>query len=165
MSPPSEQVEKISKFFRFLRDEKTLSFSRLSYAGRTAASYEEQKIRRENLSGRYRSGGPTRGSETVGELRFGFPGLEAALAFFPLHVLIGSALSTIKGARTTAKVVQADARASTQKGAYVGRAAVASAVLPRRRKNPPRAPDASQTALASTGWGRHCILQGGTRAR
>ena len=26
MSPPSEQVEKISKFFRFLRKEKTLSF-------------------------------------------------------------------------------------------------------------------------------------------
>ena len=26
MSPPSKQVEKISKFFRFLRKEKTLSF-------------------------------------------------------------------------------------------------------------------------------------------
>ena len=52
MFPPSEQVEKNSKFFRFLRDEKTLSFLRLSSDGRTAASYEEQKIRRENLSGR-----------------------------------------------------------------------------------------------------------------
>ena len=39
-----------------------------------------------------------------------------------------------------------------QEGAYIGRAAVASAALPRRRKNPPRAPDVSQTALASTGW-------------
>ena len=129
-----------------------------------AASYEEQnsdvKIYRADITSR-----PTRGSEISGDRRFGFPGLEAPLALFPLHVLIGSALSTIKGARTTAKVVQADARASTQKGAYVGRAAVASAVLPGRRKNPPRAPDASQTALASTGWGRHCILQGGTRAR
>ena len=39
-----------------------------------------------------------------------------------------------------------------QEGACIGRAAVASAALPRRRKNPPRAPDVSQTALASTGW-------------
>ena len=49
MSPPSEQIEKISKVFRFLRHR---SFLRLSSDGRTAASYEEQKIRRENLSGR-----------------------------------------------------------------------------------------------------------------
>ena len=35
MFPPSEQVEKISKFFRFLRDEKTLSFLRLlTHGGR-----------------------------------------------------------------------------------------------------------------------------------
>ena len=40
---------------------------------------------------------PTRGSEIFGERRFGFPGLEAPLALFPLHVLIGSALSTIGG--------------------------------------------------------------------
>ena len=40
---------------------------------------------------------PTRGSEHFGERRFGFPGLEAPLALFPLHVLIGSALSTIGG--------------------------------------------------------------------
>ena len=30
--------------------------------------------------------------------------------------------------------------------------AVASAALPRRRKNPARAPDVSQAAVASTGW-------------
>ena len=40
---------------------------------------------------------PTRGSEIFGERRFGFPGLEAPLALFPLHVLIGSPLSTIGG--------------------------------------------------------------------
>ena len=61
-----------------------------------AASYEEQnsdvKIYRADITNR-----PTRGSEISGERRFGFPGLEAPLALFPLHVLIGSALSTIKG--------------------------------------------------------------------
>ena len=61
-----------------------------------AASYEEQnsdvKIYRADITSR-----PTRGSEISGERRFGFPGLEAPLALFPLHVLIGSALSTIKG--------------------------------------------------------------------
>ena len=61
-----------------------------------AASYEEQnsdvKIYRADITSR-----PTRGSEISGDRRFGFPGLEAPLALFPLHVLIGSALSTIKG--------------------------------------------------------------------
>ena len=50
------------------------------------------KIYRADITSR-----PTRGSEISGERRFGFPGLEAPLALFPLHVLIGSALSTIKG--------------------------------------------------------------------
>ena len=61
-----------------------------------AASYEEQnsdvKIYRADITSR-----PTRGSEISADRRFGFPGLEAPLALFPLHVLIGSALSTIKG--------------------------------------------------------------------
>ena len=58
----------------------------------TRSKKSDVKIYRAEITSR-----PTRGSEIFGERRFGFPGLEAPLALFPLHVLIGSALSTIGG--------------------------------------------------------------------
>ena len=61
----------------------------------TRSKNSDVKIYRAEITSR-----PTRGSEIFGELRLGFPGLEAALAIFPLHVLIGSALSTIEGHST-----------------------------------------------------------------
>ena len=69
MSPASEQVEKISKFFRFLRDEKTLSFLRLA----PMQQIETHK---------------TRGADSaIGDLRrefSRFPRLDAPLARFAL---------------------------------------------------------------------------------
>ena len=58
----------------------------------TRSKKSHVKIYRAEITSR-----PTRGSEIFGERRFGFPGLEAPLALFPLHVLIGSPLSTIGG--------------------------------------------------------------------
>ena len=50
MSPPSEQVEKISKFFRFLRDEKTLSFLRLLTHGGRAMPASRQPTSAASMS-------------------------------------------------------------------------------------------------------------------
>ena len=58
----------------------------------TRSKNSDVKIYRAEITSR-----PTRGSEIFGERRLGLPGLEAPLAPFPLHVLIGSALTTNKG--------------------------------------------------------------------
>ena len=65
------------------------------------------------------------------------PRLEAPLAQKPLHVLIGSPLTIYRKGGLVTRFPGRSGRSHL--------AAVASVVLPRRRQNPPRAPDASRT--------------------
>ena len=151
MSPASEQVEKISKFFRFLWHVKTLSFFTTFVRWLNRGVIRGAKIPTRKFIGPISQRGADSGIGDFRRAPVRIPRLEAPLALFSLACTDWVGSQYYWAVHTTARWCRQTHRLA-QEGACIGRAAVASAALPRRRKNPPRAPDVSQTALASTGW-------------
>ena len=135
--PPASQRRRPRCPLHRSRSKKFQSFSVSLGMKRLSRFYDSLRY---NRSGRANRGGPGLRSVIYGGSLVAFPGSRHRSRVFPLHVLAGSRHTIFERSCL-----------ETQFPASPGRlhlAAVKSVLHPRRRQNSPRAPDASQVALA-----------------